>query len=62
MYVEYCIAHDGWDVTGYQSLFCPLNKPSCDRGLGCVQLVEAGGRAVFVVKSGHFYLENWVDF
>ena len=39
--MNYCTAHDGWDVTGYQGLFCPLNKPSCDRLSGCVQLVKA---------------------
>ena len=49
----YCTAHGGWDVTGYQGLFCPSNKPSCDRLPGGVQLVKTGGRGVFVVKSGH---------
>lgn len=33
-YTNYCTAHDGWDVTGNQGMFCPLNKPSCDRLLG----------------------------
>ena len=28
---EYCIAHVSWDVTGYQGLFCPSNKPFCGR-------------------------------
>ncbi len=28
---EYCTAHEGWDVTGYQGVFCTSNKPSCDR-------------------------------
>ena len=56
--IEYCTAHEGWDVTGYQGLFCPSNKPSCDRLPGGVQLVKTGGRRVFVVKSGHLYLEN----
>ena len=23
----YCIAHDGWNGTGYQGLFCPLKRP-----------------------------------
>ncbi len=27
----YCTAHEGWDVTGYQGVFCTSNKPSCDR-------------------------------
>lgn len=27
----YCTAHDGWDVTGCQGLFCPVKKASCDR-------------------------------
>lgn len=34
--MKYCIAHDGWNVTGDQGLFCPLNKPSCDLWLWCV--------------------------
>ena len=54
----YCTAHDGRDVTGYQDPFCPLNKPSCDRLPGCVQVVKAGGRRVFVVENGHFYMRN----
>ena len=28
---SYCTAHVSWDVTGYQGLFCPSNKPVCDR-------------------------------
>ena len=51
---RYCTAHDGWNVTDYQGLFCPLNKPSCDRSPGSVQLVKAGGRRVFVVEVGVF--------
>ncbi len=58
----YCTAYDSFNVTGYQGLFCLLNKPFCDRWLGCIQLIKAGGRGVFVVKSGYFYLENWGDF
>ena len=54
----YCFAHDGWNVTGYQGLSCPLNKPSCDRLPGCVQVVKAGGRRVFVVEIGHFYMKK----
>ena len=27
----YCIAHVSWDVTGYQGLLCPSNKPFSDR-------------------------------
>ena len=50
----YCSAHDGWNVTGYQGLFCPLNKPSCGRLPECVQMVKAGGRRVFVVENGPF--------
>ncbi len=46
------------DATGYQGLFCPSNKPSRDRLPGSVQLVKTGGRRVFIVKSGHLYLEN----
>lgn len=52
--LDYCTAHDGWNVTGYQGLFYPSNKPSCARLPGGVQLVETGGRRVFIVKSGHF--------
>lgn len=59
---SYCIAHDGLNVTGYQALFCPWNKPSWIRWLGRVQLVKAGDRGAFVVKSGHFYRKNWGDF
>ena len=54
----YCTAHDGWAVTSYQDLFCPLNKPFCDRLPGCVQVVKAGGWRVFVVENGHFYKRN----
>ena len=31
--LAYCIAHVSWDLAAYQGLFCPLNKPSCDRRL-----------------------------
>ena len=37
--------------TGYQGLFCPSNKPSCDQLPGSIQLVKASGRRVFVVKN-----------
>ena len=36
--ITYCTAHEGWDFIGYQGLFCPWNKPSCDRSPeGCSQ-------------------------
>lgn len=36
----YCTTHKGWNVTGYQSLFYPLNKPACDRLSGGVQVLK----------------------
>ena len=44
-------AHDGEDVTGYQGLLCPSNKPSCDRLPTLVHLVKAGCRRVFLVQN-----------
>lgn len=37
----YCTAHDGWEITSYQGLFCLLSKLSYDRLLGYIQLVKA---------------------
>ena len=34
------------------------SKPSCYRLPGCVQVVKAGGRRVFVVEIGHFYMKK----
>ena len=28
--LKYYTTHDGWDITGYQYLFCPSNKHLCD--------------------------------
>ena len=39
----YYTAHDSWSVTGYQGLFCPLNKPFVNRlPRGVEQAVVAG--------------------
>ena len=56
--IQYSTAHEDWDVTGYQGLFCPLNKPTAVTGYRggvyvCmyhmyIQLVKAGGRRVLV--------------
>lgn len=50
----YYITYDGWDVTGYQGLFCLLNKPSYNQLLEEVQLVKVDGQKVFVVKKLSF--------
>ncbi len=39
-FCPYRFVHDGWNITAYQGLFCPPNKPACDRLLGSVQLVK----------------------
>lgn len=36
----YYTAHKGWDITSYQGLFYPLNKPACDRLSGGVQVLK----------------------
>lgn len=46
----YCTAHDGWYVTGYQGLFCPLNKP--------VIGLKGSGPGVLIVEIGHFDVNN----
>ena len=53
-----CFAQVGWDVTGYQGLFCPLNKPSCDQWLRCIQMVKSSDRGVSVAYIGHYVLKN----
>ena len=50
------------NVTGYQGLFCLLNRCSCDRLPGCVQVVKAGGPWVFVVEISYFYMKNRGNF
>ena len=57
-----CITHVSWDVTGYQGLFCPSNKPFCDRWLGCVQGVKSSGRGVFIGWNGHYYEKSRGEF
>ena len=34
---RYYTAQDSWNVTSYQEMFCPLNKPHYDWLLECVQ-------------------------
>ncbi len=51
---------DDWSFTGYQGLFCPANKSSCDRLPGGLQLVKNGGQRMFLVQSEHFFLNNSV--
>lgn len=46
----YCFAHDGWNVTSYPACSVPQTSLSCGPLRGSVQLVEAGGRKVFMVK------------
>ena len=58
----YCFAHVSWDVTSYQSLFCPSNKPFCDRWLGCVEGVKSSGRGCSKVKMVTIVRQNRGNF
>ena len=38
--------------------FCPLNKPSCGRWPGRVQIIRAGDQRVFIIEISHIYMRN----
>ena len=51
---KYRLAHDAWDVIGFQVLFCPTKQAL----LWCLEVVKSSDWEVFIVEIGHFYVKN----
>lgn len=56
---EYYTSHEGWDLPVTQACSVPQTIPLVTGYRGFVQVIKTDGRKLFVVKSGHLYLENW---
>lgn len=58
----YYTAHNNWEVTTNQGLFYLWNKSFWYQLLRGILLVKTSGCKVFIIRSSHFYLQNWDNF